>query len=113
MKKGLLLLLLIAGILYPEVKAQDIAVKSNLLYSVAAVTLNAGMEIGLAEQWTLDVPINFNPWKVDDKTRIRHWAIQPEARYWFNESFDRTFIGFHVHYADYNVGNWSFFSDNK
>lgn len=112
MKKGLILLLLMTGILCPEIKAQDIAVKSNLLYSVAALTLNAGMEIRLAEQWTLDVPINFNPWKVGDKTRVRHWAIQPEARYWFNKSFDRTFVGFHVHYADFNVGNWSMFSDN-
>lgn len=112
MKKIFVLVLLMAGVLYPQVKAQDIAVKSNLLYTFAAVTLNAGAEIGLAEQWTLDVPINFNPWKLGGKTRLRHWGIQPEARYWFNEKFNRTFVGFHVHYADYNVGNWSMFSDN-
>lgn len=112
MKKVLILILLMGRILSPEIKAQDIAVKSNLLYGFAAVTINAGMEIGLGQQWSLDLPINFNPWKINEKTRLRHWGIQPEIRYWFNEKFERTFIGFHAHYADFNVGNWSFFSQN-
>ena len=98
----------------PEAYAQKVAVKSNLLYDATA-TFNLGVEFGLARKWTLDVPVNLNPWKFNDGTRLRHWGVQPEVRYWFCERFRRTFIGLHAHYADFNVGNfpdWSFISEN-
>ena len=72
-------------------------------------------KFGLARKWTLDVPVNLNPWKFNDGMRLRHWGVQPEVRYWFCERFRRTFIGLHAHYADFNVGNfpdWSFISEN-
>ena len=37
--------------------------KSNLLYD-ATTTMNLGLEIGLARKWTLDIPVNYNPWKL-------------------------------------------------
>lgn len=95
-------------------QAQKVAVKSNLLYDATA-TFNLGVELGLARKWTLDVPVNVNPWKFSDGMRLRHWGIQPEVRYWFCERFRRTFIGLHAHYADFNVGSlphWSFISKN-
>ena len=66
--------------------------------------MNLGLEIGLVRKWTLDIPVNYNPWKLSDGKRLRHWGIQPEVRYWFCESFRRMFIGMHGHYADFNVG---------
>ena len=36
------------------VKAQDIALKSNILYD-ASGTINLGAEVGLAPKWTLDM----------------------------------------------------------
>ena len=39
------------------VKAQDIALKSNILYD-ASGTINLGAEVGLAPRWTLDVSGN-------------------------------------------------------
>lgn len=81
----------------------------------ATTTMNLGLEFGLARKWTLDVPVNYNPWKPDNGRRLRHWGIQPEVRYWFCEKFRRTFIGVHGHYADFNVGgfpDWSFISEN-
>lgn len=109
--KKLLLILLMSGAIFPKSNAQDIVVKSNLLYDLTT-TLNLGAEIGLDEQWTLDLPINLNPWKFNGTTGIRHWGIQPEVKYWFNERFDRSFIGLHTLYSDFNVGEWSLFSDN-
>lgn len=41
------------------VKAQDIALKSNILYD-ASGTINLGAEVGLAPRWTLDVSGNYN-----------------------------------------------------
>ena len=102
----------ILGCLAIESQAQKIALKSNLLYD-ATTTMNLGVELGLARKWTLDIPVNYNPWKPDNGRRLRHWEIQPEVRYWFCESFNRTFVGLHAHYADFNVGNLpGIFSEN-
>lgn len=98
-------MLFMIGILAPGSKAQNIALKSNLLYDVSS-TINLGPEVGLAKKWTLELPINYNPWKFDNGMRLRHWGVQPEVRYWFCEKFNRTFIGLHGHYADFNVGGW-------
>lgn len=115
MKKiTLLIIILLSGHFSSEIKAQKIAVKSNLLYDATA-TLNMGMELGLSRKWTLDVPVNLNLWKLGSDTRFTHWGVQPEARYWFCERFRRSFIGIHGHYADFNVGgfpDWSIFSQN-
>ena len=112
MKKVIILILLMLGYFVPGSKAQKVAVKSNLLYDLTT-TMNLGVEIGLAPKWTLDVPVNYNPWKPDNGRRLRHWGIQPEVRYWFCERFNRTFVGLHAHYADFNVGNLpGLFSDN-
>lgn len=62
MKKKILFILFISGCFLTGSNAQSIAVKSNLLYD-ATSTLNMGVELGLSRQWTLDVPLNYNPWK--------------------------------------------------
>lgn len=114
MKKKILFILFISGCFLTGSNAQSIAVKSNLLYD-ATSTLNMGVELGLSRQWTLDVPLNYNSWKPGNGRRLRHWGIQPEARYWFCERFNRTFVGLHGHYADFNVGgfpDWGFISKN-
>ena len=92
MKKILILILLMSGCFILESYAQKVTLKSNLLYDATA-TMNLGLEFGLARKWTLDVPVNYNPWKPDNGRRLRHWGIQPEIRYWFCERFNRTFIG--------------------
>lgn len=92
MKRAFILLFFMLGCLVIESKAQKIAVKSNLLYD-ATTTVNLGLEFGLARKWTLDIPVNYNPWKPDNGRRLRHWGVQPEVRYWFCESFNRTFVG--------------------
>ena len=80
--------------------AQKVAVKTNLLYD-ATTTMNLGLEIGLGKKWSLDLSGNYNPWKFDDETRLRHWGVQPELRYWLCEKFNGHFLGLHGHYAKY------------
>ena len=80
MKKVIILIVLMLGCVAFESKAQKIALKSNLLYD-ATTTMNLGLEFGLARKWTLDVPVNYNPWKPDNGRRLRHWGVQPEVRY--------------------------------
>lgn len=97
------LAVLLSGVFIP-VKAQDIAVKTNILYDATA-TINAGLEFGLAPKWTLDISGNLNAWSRDNHTKWKHWMIQPEARYWFCDRFSRHFIGAHLIGGAFNFGN--------
>ena len=94
---------LLMGLMTPA-KAQNVAVKTNLLYDATA-TVNIGMEIGLAPKWTLDVSGNLNAWSKNAHTKWKHWMVQPEARYWFCDRFSRHFLGAHLIGGAFNFGN--------
>ena len=96
-----LLMALFAGMF---ASAQKVALKTNLLYDATA-TVNAGIEIGLAPRWTLDISGNFNDWTMSHNRKWKHWLVQPEARYWFCERFSGHFIGIPAHGGEYNFGN--------
>ena len=84
-------------------RAQDVAVKSNLLYD-ALLSPTLGVEVGLAPKWTLDVSGTINAWAVNDH-RWKQWMVQPEARYWFCQRFSGHFVGAHLIGGQYNFGN--------
>ena len=86
------------------VRAQNMAVKTNLIYDATA-TVNAGLEVGLAPKWTLDLSGNLNTWSKNEYTKWKHWMLQPEARYWFCDRFSRHFIGAHLLTGAFNFGN--------
>ena len=77
--------------------AQDIAVKTNLLYW-ATSTPNIGFEFGLGKRTTLDLVGGYNPWTLnkDDNKKIKHWMVMPEFRYWLCERFNGHFFGIHT-----------------
>lgn len=95
--------ILMMGWILPA-RAQNIAIKTNLLYDATA-TANVGLEIGLAPKWSLDISGNFNSWSKDSHTKWKHWMAQPEARYWFCDRFSRHFIGAHLIGGAFNFGN--------
>ncbi|MBO7236290.1 MAG: DUF3575 domain-containing protein [Alistipes sp.] len=99
----LLLFSLLMGGGVSQVRAQDWAIKTNIVYDATA-TVNIGAEVGLAKRWTLDISGNLNAWSKNDKTRWKHWMVQPEARYWFCDRFSRHFIGAHVITGAFNFG---------
>ena len=74
MKRAFILLFFMLGCLVIESKAQKIAVKSNLLYD-ATTTVNLGLEFGLARKWTLDIPVNYNPWPLASLGRTTGGAL--------------------------------------
>ncbi|NDV60442.1 DUF3575 domain-containing protein [Bacteroides sp. 519] len=82
----------------------NIAVKSNLLYDLT-LGPNLGIEFKLSKRYTLDLPVNYNPFEFGNNRKWKHILVQPELRYWLCESFAGHFLGVHAHYADYNVGN--------
>ncbi|MCH5221201.1 MAG: DUF3575 domain-containing protein [Muribaculaceae bacterium] len=101
-KKKLWLLLLAFGI-GVTVKAQDVAIKTNLLYD-ALLNVDAGVEVGLAPHWTIDLSGSYNGWDVNGH-KWKHWRVQPEARYWFCDRFMGHFLGFHAIGGEYNFGH--------
>lgn len=103
MKKIFSLILLLTTICMYG-RAQEIGVKTNLLYD-ATTTMNLGVEFGLARKWTLDISGNYNPWVLNkEKNRkIKHYLIQPEARYWLCDKFSGHFFGAHALFTNYNI----------
>lgn len=96
---------LILGLLtsYSVSAQNDVAIKTNVLYDLTA-TINAGVEIGLAPRWTLDISGNFNAWDMKDDKKWKHYLVQPEARYWFCDRFMGHFLGIHAHGGQVNFG---------
>lgn len=86
--------------------AQNVVVKTNLLYDITA-TANLGIEFKVAPKWTVDISGNLNAWTFSDNKKWKHWMLQPEARYWLCERFNGHFVGAHLVGGIYNMGNWN------
>lgn len=76
--------------------------KSNLLYDATA-TFNLGAEFRLNDRWSLDIPFSYNPFTFSNNRKWKHFLVQPELRWWKNETFEGQFWGIHTHYGIYNV----------
>lgn len=100
-KLFLLVTILFVGL---SASAQKIAVKTNLLYDVST-TLNLGAELRMAPQWTVDLSGNYNPFQWRNDKKMKHWLVQPEARYWLCEAFNGHFFALHALGGAFNVGN--------
>ena len=96
-------LIVLLTVLTLGTKAQNVAVKTNLLTDIAA-SPNLGIEIGLAPKWSLDVTGEINDWDIN-RHKWKHWFVQPEARYWLCETFGGHFFGLHAIGGQYNFGN--------
>lgn len=94
------------------VRAQVVAVKTNLLYD-ATTTLNLGVEVALNKHLSLDLSGNYNPWTFSDDKSLKHWLVQPELRYWFLERFNGHFLGVHGLYMDYDMAGINLLSVMK
>ena len=103
MKRCLLLLYISVCAVFGSAEAQNVAVKTNLLAD-GLLSPNLGIEIGLAPKWSFDLTGQINFWAVNEH-KWKHWAVQPEARYWFCEKFAGHFLGVHVIGGEYNFGN--------
>ena len=104
--------------------SQNFGIKSNLLYD-ATSTINIGVEFALADQWTMDISGNLNPWSFPQQkiyssgkvveehdAIIKHWMLQPELRWWYCEKFNGHFFGAHAFGGQYNVGGLTFLPDS-
>lgn len=87
-----------------SVSAQKMAIKTNMLYDLTT-TLNLGVELAINPKWTADLSGNYNPFNLGNDRKMKHWLIQPEARYWFCEAFNGHFVAIHALGGSFNVAN--------
>lgn len=104
MNRKIFLLLLALGCSL-SVPAQQVALKTNLLYWATA-TPNIGAEVALSKHSTLSVSANYNPWTIGSDNKIQHWFIQPEYRYWLCEKYTRSYFGVHLIGGEFEVGGF-------
>lgn len=88
--------------------AQVVGIKTNLLYDATA-TINAGIEVGIAPRWTIDLSGNLNLWTWDNNMKWKHWMVQPELRFWLCQRFGGHFFALHALAGQFNFGNIRFF----
>lgn len=106
-RKILMLFVAAAASVCLSANAQKVAVKTNLL-SDGFLNPNVGLEVGLAPKWTIEAEGEFNGWTLSNDKRWKHWAVQPEVRYWLCDRFGGHFFGAHVHGGQYNIGGVNF-----
>ena len=75
-------LLIVAMLVAVSANAQQLGLKTNLLYW-ATTTPNVGLELQTGRKHSVQAFYGINPWKFNDNKSIRHWVVQPEYRYWF------------------------------
>ena len=92
--------------------AQSIAVKSNVLYDLTG-TFNLGGEIRCDDTHSFNLSVNYNPWNLGENKKMKHILIQPEYRWWLNETFIGSFFGVQAHFAQYNFGGTTPFTTVK
>lgn len=88
--------------------AQTVALKTNLITD-ALTTPNIGMEIGLAQKWTVQATYALNPWTYSGSgplaKKAKHWVVMPEARYWTCSKMNGWFVGLHAMGGQFNAAN--------
>ncbi len=108
MKRIIFLLSIFLAGIFHTANAQEVAVKTNLLYD-ATTTPNLGIEVGVGKMNTLQLFYGFNPWKFKSDTHgerfARHWMLMPEYRWWLCTKFNGHFIGAHLMGGEYNASS--------
>lgn len=92
--------------LFPEtsgLSAQELALKSNLLYD-ATGTVNFGGEYMCGTSNTVSLEVSYNPWEWGDNKKRKLLLIQPEFRWWKSAPFMGLFAGIQASFAQYNMG---------
>lgn len=99
-----LILLLALALPAARSEAQVLGVKTNALGWGAWGTLNLGVDVGFAKQWTFEVDAFYNPFTWQDNKKTHIWGFQPEVRFWPRYKYAGHFLGLHGNYAQYDWG---------
>lgn len=84
-------------------KAQFYSVQTNGL-EWATGTINIEGSMLIKPRWTLHVQVACNPWTLKENKKIKHWLVEPGARYWLWQSYVGRFVGMYAIATRYNMG---------
>lgn len=112
-------LTLTVSMLCYEAKAQDISVRTNLLWDGLSEP-NLGVEFQLSRHFTLGGNVGLKSWPrwlawdwdVNNPVHWRNFVVAPELRFYFDKDkdkmFEGAFIGTDIVYTHFNVGKVTF-----
>lgn len=95
-------------------RAQDVGIGTNILYW-STTTPNLSVEVGLGGHFSLSVAGGYNPFKFKStfsdasKSKLQHWVVYPELKYWLNNPFKGHYLGIHAFYGTYDAGGVKMF----
>lgn len=84
-------------------EAQFYSVRTNIV-GLATTNLNAELSMTLNRNWSLHVPVQYNPFVLRDNRQFRNLTVEPGVRYWFKESYAKNFIGMYGVASRYHIG---------
>ena len=76
-RRLLMFTILVGGLSWAAV-AQNVALKTNLLYW-STVTPNLGLEASIARKHTVQLFYGLNPWEPSGGESLKHWVVQPNT----------------------------------
>lgn len=108
LKKTFAIMLTILSSGLVPLKAQTVAIKSNLLYD-ATTTPNLGVEMSVGPKSTVNLVYGLNPWTFHSEShgdrKAKHWLLMPEYRRWTCSTFNGHFFGVHAMAGQFNAAN--------
>ena len=87
----------------PNAKAQNFALKTNMLYDVLSVP-SLGCEVAVEKHFSAGIMCTYNPIRYGDR-KWKNFSFQPEIKYWFHRKFTGPFIGANMILGGFNVDN--------
>lgn len=85
-----------------QLHAQFYSVQTNTL-KLATTTFNVEGSMLVSTHWTLNMSVSYNPWQFSETRKIKHFLIEPGARYWFWQTYAGSFISMYAMGARYNL----------
>ena len=73
----------------------QLAVKTNLLYD-ATTTPNLGAEVRVGSKSTINLVYGLNAWSFKGDSKVKHWLVMPEYRWWTCTPFSGHFFGVQI-----------------
>lgn len=88
------------------VKAQTVAIKTNLLYDVFGVA-SLGVETATSKHSSFSLSGTYNPLKYSS-AKWKNFSVQPEYRHWFHRTFTGPFVSVNAAWGGFNFDKLHF-----
>ena len=105
MKRILFILTLLTCLTIQRVDAQEISLRTSATMWLTA-TPNIEVSFPLSKQWTVHLPVLYNPWIVGDGSRLQQLTTMPGIRWWKQQANVHYFASLYAVASRYHIGGW-------